>query len=66
MWWRIMWKKVYINVWLGHFAIQRKLTEHCKSTIIIFLNKNLKKYLGMNLTKKVKDQHTENFQLYDA
>ena len=27
-----------MNVWLGHFAVQQKLTEHCKSTII----KNLK------------------------
>ena len=27
-------KRVCIDVWLGHFAIQKKLTEQCKSTII--------------------------------
>ena len=26
-------KRMYINVYLGHFAVQQKLTEHCKSTI---------------------------------
>ena len=24
----------YIYTWLGHFAVQQKLTEHCKSTIM--------------------------------
>ena len=23
---------VYMHVYLGHFAVQQKLTEHCKST----------------------------------
>ena len=31
-------KRIYIYicmyVWLGHFAVQQKLTGHCKSTII--------------------------------
>ena len=30
----------YSHVWLGHFVVQQKLTEHCKSTII---KKKLKK-----------------------
>ena len=30
------WEKecIYIYVWLGHDAVQQKLTEHCKSTIL--------------------------------
>jgi len=27
-------KRIYIYVWLGHFAVQYKLIEHCKSTIM--------------------------------
>ena len=34
-------QKMYIYVCLGNFAVQQKLTEHCKTTII-----------GKNLTKK--------------
>ena len=33
-------KKMYMYVWLGHFAVLQKLTIHCKSTI----TKNLKKH----------------------
>ena len=34
-WWRRMWeKRMYIYVWLGHFAVQQKLTEHCKSAVV--------------------------------
>ena len=25
---------IYIYVWLGQFAVQQKLTQHCKSTIL--------------------------------
>ena len=25
---------VYIYIWLGHLAVQQKLTQHCKSTIL--------------------------------
>ena len=25
------------HIWLGHFALQQKLTEHCKSTIYIYI-----------------------------
>ena len=28
-------KRMYVYVGLGHFAVQQKLTEHCKSTIIL-------------------------------
>ena len=27
-------KNTYIYVKLGHFAVQQKLTQHCKSTIL--------------------------------
>ena len=27
-------KRMYVCVWLGHFAVQQKLTQHCKSTIL--------------------------------
>ena len=27
-------KRMYIYVWLGHFAVQQKLKEQCKSTIL--------------------------------
>ena len=32
-------KRMYVYVYLGHFAVQQKMTEHYKSTIIL---KNLK------------------------
>ena len=25
-------KRMYMDVWLAHFAVQQKLTDHCKST----------------------------------
>ena len=31
---------IYIHVWLVHFAIQQKLTQHCKSTILQFKKNN--------------------------
>ena len=38
-----MWKKEkkYVYTWLGHFAVQQKLTDHCNSRVIkkILLNK---------------------------
>ena len=34
-WWRIILKKMYVSVWLGHFAVQQKLARHYKSTIHI-------------------------------
>ena len=33
-WQRIMWEKECIYIWLGHFAVQQKLADHCKSIII--------------------------------
>ena len=27
-------RRMYIGVWLSHFAVQQKLTQHCKSTIL--------------------------------
>ena len=39
-----------MDVWLGHFAVQQKLTEHCKST----LTKNLKTFIDQVLKNKIK------------
>ena len=43
-WWRRIWEKecVYIYIQLGRFAVQQKLTEHCKS--IIIKNKKIKSF----------------------
>ena len=44
--WRIMWKKKKKSnpgSLLGYFAVQQKLIEHCKSTIIKNLGKMLMK-----------------------
>ena len=27
-------EKMYIKAWLGHYAVQQKLIQHCKSTIL--------------------------------
>ena len=36
-------KGMYIYVRLGHFAVQQKLVQHCKSTILQLKNKYIKK-----------------------
>ena len=45
-WWNMMEdnvkKRMYMDVWLGQFAVQQKLTEQCKSTIIKNKDKCLK------------------------
>ena len=48
---------VCVCIWLGQFAVQQKLTEHCKSTIVkkkFFLNQGLHlergDHLGVNLS----------------
>ena len=47
LWWNMMEdnvrKKIYIYVWLGHFAVQQRLKEHCKSVIIKHLTNEKKK-----------------------
>ena len=39
LWWNMMEdnvrRKMYIYVWLGRFAVQQKLTEHCKPIIML-------------------------------
>ena len=42
-WRRIMWEDCVIYVWLGHFALQQKLTQYCKSAIIFKIKKLKKK-----------------------
>ena len=34
-------KNIYIYVWLGHYAVQQKLTQHCKSTVLYKEKKNV-------------------------
>ena len=49
-------KRMCIYVWLGHFTVQQKLTEYCKSTIILKSNNYFK-----TLNKIVFDtQHKKN------
>ena len=45
---------MFMYVWLSHFAVQHKLAQHCKSTIIF------KKREGKNLFKKQKEKKTSN------
>ena len=33
--------KKYIYIKLNHFAVQQKLTQHCKSTILQLKNNNI-------------------------
>ena len=33
---------IYIYVWLIHFAVQQKLTQHCKATILQLKKKKMK------------------------
>ena len=39
LWWNMLEdnvrKRMYIYAWLGHFGVQQKSTEHCKSTITL-------------------------------
>ena len=35
--WKRIWKRMHTYVWLNHFTVQQKLTQHCKSTILQFL-----------------------------
>ena len=53
LWWNVMEdnvrKRMSMYVWLGHFAVQQKLTEHCKSIIIKIIyikKKEIKLILG--------------------
>ena len=68
LWWNMMKdsvrKRMYICVWLGHFAVQYKLTGHCKPTImenikiIIKINKCVKPPPKKKLFKKFKRIHS--------
>ena len=40
LWWNMMeFEKKNIHVWLAHSAVQQKLAQHCKSTILLIKNK---------------------------
>ena len=43
---------IYINIKLNHFAVQQKLTQHCKSTILQF-KKIKKKRVNRNLLIRI-------------
>ena len=42
--------RMYINVWLDHIAVQEKLTQHCKSTIL-YVDMYKKDYISI-ITEK--------------
>ena len=52
-------KEVYIYVYLGYFAVQQKLTEHCKSTKMKNL-KNKKCKMKNYTVKKIKLRSINN------
>ena len=41
---------VYICVWLGYYAVQQKLTQHCKSTILKKKKKKRSSHCGSVMT----------------
>ena len=57
-------KRMYICVWLGHFAVQPKLKEHCKSTIIkIFFKKQGVFSDHSRLSQLPESQHSSTYRL---
>ena len=45
LWWNMMEHTyLYMYVWLGHFAVQQKLIEHCKSSINKIFKKEIHVY----------------------
>ena len=47
------WKRVRTDVWLDQFAVQQKLTEQCKSTIIKFLKITIDKGINNKLRSHI-------------
>ena len=45
-------KSMYIFVYLNHFALHQKLTEHCKSIILQFLTKLFIQYDVIDIINK--------------
>ena len=69
-WWKILWQKViYVYIWPGHFIVQHKLIEHCKSTLIIkkrcisHLNKSSLYFLHFHLISEILLGRDENLPL---
>ena len=50
-------KRIYIYLWLGHFAVQQKLTEYCEATIIEkkILKKKKSTSINIFIRKKLKE-----------
>ena len=53
-------KNIYIYIYLNHFAVLQKLTQHCKSMILLFKKK---KNLAVPLQGCAQSQSPEEFQI---
>ena len=43
----------HTHIYMNHFAVYQKLTQHCKSIILQFLNINYIVYIYHNVKKKI-------------
>ena len=55
-------KIMYIHVQLGHSAVQQKLAEHCKSTIIKYI-KNKKIKIGSSVVAQCLTNRASNHEV---
>lgn len=66
-----MWEKECVNIyiWLGHFTVQQKSTEHCKSIIIekikILKNLQYKEMLVVSRIYSVLRSNTLQYMPFD-
>ena len=51
--------RIYVYVYLNHFAVYLKLTQHCKSTMIQYKIKTEFKILKIKCKKKKKKRITK-------
>ena len=56
---------VCVCVWLGHFAVQQKLTEHCKSTVVETI-KIIKKKCQLLILKSSGQMNWSNFSACES
>ena len=57
-------EETHVYLWLIHVEVWQKTTKFCKAIILKLKNKFKKivKYLGINLTKEVKNAYLENYK----
>lgn len=51
---------IYVHKQLIHYAVQQKLTQHCKATTLQFLKNGVK--VLVNITRKRKEVHGRQFR----